>query len=133
MAEQRGYVTDPKSWGAAIKEVGPNYAVIFALLALLGYLAFQGVPAVMALTGAIQRNTDVTSTSALRQEGNQTQIINQHGAMIQQNSQVLQQNGQTLDLLQKIQAREDHEDTRLDKLEADEYAHHARQVLRGEQ
>jgi hypothetical protein len=73
---------NPKTWGEAINEVGPTYAVIFALLAILGYLAFKGVPEIMELTKAIQSNTDVVASSAVRQEKNQEALIaNQNKGM----------------------------------------------------
>jgi hypothetical protein len=70
-----GGLMDPKSWGEAIQQVGPSYAVIFALLAILGYLAFKGVPEIMELTTAIQKNTDIVADSTVRQERNQEALI----------------------------------------------------------
>jgi hypothetical protein len=66
---------DPKSWAEAIRDVGPSYAVIFALLAILGYLAFKGVPEIMELTSAIQHNTDIVAASTVRQEKNQDALV----------------------------------------------------------
>jgi predicted HAD superfamily Cof-like phosphohydrolase len=87
---------DPRSWGDFVVEVGPSYAVIFALLAILGFLAFKGVPALINLTQAIQANTDqnVATEKATHEVlaqnaqnstaiiSNQQQIIAQHDQMI---------------------------------------------------
>ena len=89
VAESRGAVTDPRSWGVFIKEVGVPGSTIFALLAILAYLAFKGVPAIVALSQAIQQNTDtVAATGAAAQKsqsenyGNMQTMISQHGQII---------------------------------------------------
>ena len=100
-----GKLTDPKSWGDAIKEVGAAYAIIFALIAVIGGIGYvtikvvsdQIVPAIVMLTSAIQANTDQSKATDLSVSGilaeqskntqllvsNQSEIIEQHKAMQQ--------------------------------------------------
>lgn len=122
MSDDRGSMTDPRSWGTAIRDVGPSYAVIFALLAVLAYLAFKVTPVVISLTTAIQQTTDVTASSALRQEHNQTTIIEQHGQMIQQNTEILS-------VISQQQKELSDQNTRILGLEADEKARSAHDAL----
>ena len=98
-------LTDPKSWGDAIKEVGAAYAIIFALIAVIGGTGYvtikvvsdRIVPAIVMLTSAIQANTDQSKATDLSVSGilaeqskntqllvsNQSEIIEQHKAMQQ--------------------------------------------------
>ena len=115
---------DTKDLRGMIRDVGPSYAVIFALLALLSYLAFAGVPAIMVLAKSIQANTDITAASSLKAEQNQATIISQHGQMIEQNTELIK-------TVQDQQRELDSENTRILKLEADEYSRSAKDTLHG--
>lgn len=82
---------NPKGWGDFIVKVGPPFTVIFVLLAILAYLAFKGVPAIVDLKVAIQANTDQTAMAvrAIQEVGdrnvaNTTAIIRNQDAIIQQ-------------------------------------------------
>ena len=71
-------MTDPKSWGQAIAEIGTTTTTILALLAILGYLAFKGVPAVVDLTVAINDSTNAAEKrQTTLEKGNDTIITNQ--------------------------------------------------------
>ena len=129
MAE-RGYVTDPKSWAQAIKDVGPNYAVIFALLAVLGYLAFQGVPAIIGLTMAINHNTDTVVNIAGSQTATQARLVDNQSKDIQNQAAMIEQHGDMIGLLRELQAKVNRDDIQVDDLMADKKSRDARNRLR---
>ena len=92
-------MTDPKSWGQAIAEIGTSATTILALLAILAYLAFKGVPAVIDLTLAINNSTTAAEkrqTTLETGQGvivtNQGVIINNETAMIAQHAELLKTN-----------------------------------------
>lgn len=96
---ERGYVTDPKTWANAIITVGPQYAVIFALIAILAFLAFKGVPAIIALTEAIDRNSDQITGVAKAEEYNQSVIVQNQTKIINNESDMIDQHGKILSLM----------------------------------
>jgi CHASE3 domain sensor protein len=120
---ERGYVTDPKTWAVAIRDVGPQYAVIFALLAVLGFLAFKGVPAVMDLASAIQRNTDSVLSVQKAEEWNQNIIVKNQGQVIDNETEIIKQHEEMRELLERQQSS-------VDDLIADEKARQAHEELR---
>lgn len=109
--EDTGGLTNPQSWAQAILTIGPSYAVIFALLAILGWLAFKGVPAVMDLTLAINQNTSVV-THAIEQGTVAQQKINENEA------ETLRQHGEMIGILKQ-------QDVELNDLMADKYSRDA--------
>jgi predicted PurR-regulated permease PerM len=129
---ERGYVTDPKSWGEAIRDVGPSYGVIFALLGMFAYLAFAGVPAINSMTLAIQ---DSTTAAAKRQEqilnwqNTQTQLqvvsTQNQTKIVEDQQEIIMQHGQMIDLMRGWSVQ-------IDDLMADKKARDARATLRGE-
>lgn len=89
-------ITPSKSWAEFINEIGLTGTIALALLAILGYVAFKGVPAIVELTVAIQRNTDTVTQINKAQEynqsvivSNQTKIIDAEQEMIAQHSQLV--------------------------------------------
>ena len=76
-------LTDPKSWGQAIAEVGIPGTTILALLAILAYLAFKGVPAVVDLTVAIGASTAAAEKRQASLEKTQDAILTNQGLIIQ--------------------------------------------------
>ncbi len=96
-----GTVVDPKSWGEAINRIGPTYAVIFAMLALGGYLAVKGVPAIVDLTVAINHNSDVVTGYASLQEKNQNLIIQNQGKIIDNATTMIGQHTDLIDLAKR--------------------------------
>ncbi len=75
-------LTDPKSWGQAIAEIGTSATTILALLAILAYLAFKGVPAVIDLTLAINNSTQAAEKRQTAIERNQETIISNQSTII---------------------------------------------------
>ncbi len=116
-------MTDPRSWGAAIREAGPSYAVIFALIALLGYLAVQGVPAVMALTVAIQHNTDTVADTARDLANAQTATDSRQQKELDNEATMIEQHGELISLLKTYSIE-------TDDLWADKKARDAHAALR---
>lgn len=114
---------NPTSWAMAIQGVGPSYAIIFALLAMLGFLAFKGVPAVMALTMAIQQNTDEVAGLARGQEYNQALIIANQTKVIDNETEIIKQH-------ESMQLLLDRTSTAIDDLIADDRARSAHDTLR---
>ncbi len=92
---------DPKSWGDAINRVGQTYAVIFALIALGGYLAVKGVPAIVDLTVAINHNSDVVTNYASQQDKNQSLIIENQGKIIEQDAHMIEQHTDLIEIAKR--------------------------------
>lgn len=112
MAEQRGSLTDPLSWGKFVQEVGIPGATIFALLAMLGYLALSGVPAILKFAQAIQ---DSTQAAAVRQAqilkieqdqaNTEEQVIRNQAEIINNETKMIDQHGDIVELLRNEQSK----------------------------
>jgi hypothetical protein len=124
VANDRGSLMDPKSWGEAVRDVGPSYGVIFALIALLGYLSVRGVPAIMMLTSAIQNNTDSVAQIAHGEEQNQTAIVANQSKIIDNESEIIQQHMEMNELIKQ-------QSIEIDQLIADDKARAAHDILHG--
>ena len=113
-------LTDPERWGEAINRIGPTYAIILLLLAMMGYsgyliihvVADRMVPAMVNLTAAIQAQADreqaleqttgeaaqaATRAAQSAMENNRIVVENQ-GKIIEHEEQMITQHQQMLEL-----------------------------------
>ncbi len=99
-------MTDPKSWGQAISEIGIPGTTIIALLAILAYLAFKGVPAVVDLTLAINNSTAAAEKRQTSLEAGQANIVTNQGTIIGNETLMIAQHTELLKTNRAMQALE---------------------------